>query len=143
MTQKREKGLRERITSEMVADHADALERNYEIAKKWIRLTTAGKVEIPQKERLTAKEQVQLYVVGKLYAAEADLSESVSVANDEFLEELGLPRGTLLPTLKELRDGRRIERIKEEGKIKHYMPRNMVERFLGDVDKKLMSKEGG
>ena len=84
------KNFKEKIKEEMVVDYANALEKNYDIAKNLLRLTSAGKVDIKDKERLDEKDKILLYMIGKLYAKEAELAESEYVSNKEFANELGM-----------------------------------------------------
>jgi len=139
MREENEKGLKQQILQNMVTNHKDALKRHYERAIKWISLTKTGKVVIIAKGNLTAKQKVLLYLLGKLYAAEAELCEDPFVANEEFLEELGMPKGTLLPVLKRLRDGNVIKRTKQNGKVKHYLAKNRIESFLDELEESLNS----
>ncbi len=143
MTEPGNSSLKERIRSEMMVDYESALERNYELAKEYVCLTTAGKVEVRAHGRFTARERVQLYLIGKLYASEAEICDSDSAPNDELLEELGLPKGTLMPTLKDLRDKNRIAQIKDGGRVRHRMPKNMVQRSLEEIQAKITNEEGG
>jgi len=126
--------LAERIVNEMVADHDNALEKYFETAKKYLKLTKSGKVEILVKDKLKANEQVALYVLGKQYAKIAGLSEKDSVQNDELLTELGMPGGTLRPVLKKLREGKIIDQVKGK-KNEHVIMKNMIEKILKAVEK--------
>jgi CRP-like cAMP-binding protein len=134
----RERGLRKRILEEMTVNYSNALEKNFELAKQFIRITREGKVEVLFKDRLTGKEQILLYLIGKLYAKEAGLSTSESVDNKELMNELGIRIGSLLPWLKELRKNPGIKQIKKEKRrVEHYIPVNLIERVLQRIDKKL------
>jgi hypothetical protein len=118
----------ERIKKEMISDHENAIEKNYELAKRLILLSKSGKVEILNKDKLNAKEQISLYLVGKLYAKVASLSTKESVDNTELLHELGMREGTLYPALKSLRE----EKVIKQGdkKNEHIIMTNMVEQIL-------------
>lgn len=136
MEQKGKASLKERILSEMLVNHENALERNYERAKNWLRLTTAGNVEVLSKSELTAQEQVSLYLIGKLYGAEAGLCEGPGVWNAELMSELGLPKGTLLPSLKALRDRGMIKRSTQGRLVQHFIAKNRVESVLLQLESK-------
>ena len=141
MSSKSEKGkeeLKKRILEEMTVDYSDALEKNFELAKQFIRITKEGKVDVLFKEKLSGKERILLYLIGKLYAKEAGLATSESVSNKELMNELGIPIGSLLPWLKELRKTPGIKQIKKEKRrVEHYIPINLVEKVLKKIDRKL------
>ena len=132
------KTLQNRILSEMTEDYGNALERNFTSALKFLRVSKDGKVHIViDKTKLTGKEMIQLYLIGKLYAKEGGLSQTASSANEELMEELGIIRGSVLPWTKELRD---TNAIKSVGKGVHEIQLFVIEKFLRDLQKKL---EGG
>ena len=130
-------GLRKRILDEMVTDHASALERNLELAKRFVNVTDEGKVEIVLKDRLSVKEKILLYLIGKLYAKEAGLAERSDVGNEELRDELGSPDGSITGRLTDLRKEKKIEQTK---KGMHRIPINLVERTLEYYEKKLKEK---
>ena len=132
--------LKKKILEEMTVDHHNALEKNFELAKQLIRITKDGKVDVLYKEKLSGKDQIMLYLIGKLYAKEAELAESDEVGNKELLEELGIPEGSLLPWLKELRDKNKIQQIKRGRHSFHKIPINLVEKTLKEIKKKLNKK---
>jgi len=140
MTLKNEKTLKEKIMDEMSISYANALEKNFEIAKKYIRITSEGKVHLPSKEMLTGKDQILLYLIGKIYAKEAGLTIEISVTNDELATELGIPTGSLLPWLKELRDKNQIKTMKKGKYVSHQIQINIIEKILNNIDKKLKKK---
>lgn len=137
----KENDLKSRILSEMTSDYTNILDRNFEIAKQFIRLSKDGKVEVIVKDKLTGPDQILLYMIGKLYAKEAGLADSDDVSSKEFLEELGIIENSLWPWLKELRDNKKIKQ-KKVGKFKnHYIQINLVERVLKEINNKI--KESG
>ena len=107
MTENNQNVLKKRIIDEMTVDYSSALEKNFDLAKQFVRITKEGKLDILFKEKLTGKEQVMLYLIGKLYAKEAGLSTTDDVGNKELMDELGIPEGSVLPWLKGLRDKKR------------------------------------
>lgn len=129
-----ERNLSEKILNEMKADHGSALERNFEIAKQLLRVTDQGKVDVLHKEKLTGKERILIYLIGKRYAKEAGLSEIENVDNKELMEELGIPQGSVLPWTMDLRDS---NKIKQADSGVHYIPLNLVESILMEVAKKI------
>ncbi len=129
--------LRKRILQEMTVDYSKVLEGNFGLAKQFIRLTKEGDVEILVKEKVTGQERILLYLIGKLYAKEAGLTSSDEVGNQELMENLGMPQGSLLPWLKGLRDENKIKQIKRERHTYHTIPISLVGKTLKQIDKKL------
>ena len=132
-------GLKKRILEEMTVDYANALEKNFDLAKQFIKITQEGKVDIDEniKDKISGKEKILLYLIGKLYAKEAGFSPTDDVSNKELLDELGIPEGSLLPWLKELRDKNKIRQIKKGRIVHHRIPINAVERTLRSIERKL------
>jgi hypothetical protein len=130
-----EKSLKEKILKEMVADQKNALERNFELAKSFVEPTPEGKVNVLVRSnpKLDAKYNLQLYMIGKLYAKEAELCESEAVSNQEFAKELGMPDGTVKSALKELRDSNKINQVSPG---LHSIKSNLIEKILKDVESK-------
>jgi len=129
--------LKKRIAEEMMDDYSGALERNFELAKQLLRVTREGKVTVLFKEKLIGEEQIILYLIGKLYAKEAGLVEKHDVDNKELMDELGIPKGSLLPWLKNLRDKRTVKQMKKGRNVFHTVPINLVEKTLKNIEKKL------
>ncbi len=86
------------------------------------------------KEQLNGKQQILLYLIGKLYSKEAGLTSMESAGNKELTEELGLPMGSLLPWLKDLRDQNKIKAVKTGY---HQTSVNLIEKTLKEIEKKL------
>jgi hypothetical protein len=133
--------LKKKIIEEMAVDYSSALEKNFDLAKQFIRITKDGRVDILPKDRLTGQEQILLYLIGKLYAKEAGFTATDNVGNKELMDELGIPEGSLLPWLKNLRDENNIKQVKKERYVYHFILINLVERTLKNIEKKL-SKSG-
>jgi len=129
--------LKKRIGEEMMDDYSGALERNFELAKQLLRVTREGKVTVLFKEDLTGEERIILYLIGKLYAKEGGFVEKHEVDNKELMDELGIPKGSLLPWLKNLRDKRTIKQIKTGRNVFHTVPINLVEKTLKNIEEKL------
>ena len=68
--------LKRRILEEMTVDYTITLEKNFDLLKKFIHITKDGKVDVIVKEKIDNKEKVLLYLIGKLYAKTAELSET-------------------------------------------------------------------
>jgi hypothetical protein len=132
--------FKDKILKEMVADQKNALERNFELAKKFIEITSEGKVNVlvNSHPKIDAKDSLVLYMIGKLYAKEAELCNSETVSNGELMKELGLPDGTVRRTLKELRDSNKIIQISPGI---HTIKSNLLERFLNEIDQKIGVKK--
>jgi len=137
MVENKENLLKKRIIEEMTVDYSSALEKNFDVAKQFIRITKSGKVDIQFKDKIKQKEQISLYLIGKLYAKEAGLVTADDVGNNELMSELGLPKGSLLPWIKELRDEKKIILVKRGKYSYHSMSLNYVEKTLKNIEKKL------
>lgn len=129
--------LKKRIIEEMTVSHSSALERYFDVAKRFIRLTRDGKVNVTIKDRLTGEEQILLYLIGKLYAKEAGLAVSEEVSNRELMQQLDMPRGSLLPFLKRLRDKNKMEELKRGKYTYHRISINLVGPILDNVQEKI------
>ena len=124
--------LKERILEEMSVSYANALEKNFEEAKKWIRVTSSGTIDILKKDGLGGTEEVVLYLIGKKYAKEAGLAENDSATNQELCEELGKTIGSIGPWLKTLRDSGYAETTSDGSSIKI----NQIASVLRELAKK-------
>lgn len=137
MEQGKGKDLKKKIIEEMSVEYSNALEKNFDLAKQFIRITKEGKVDIIFKDKMGGKEQILLYLIGKLYAKEAGFTVTDDVGNKELLEELGIPEGSLLPWLKDLRDKNKIKQVKKGRYSHHIIPVNLVERTLKSIERKI------
>lgn len=129
--------LKKRIIREMTVDYSSALEKNFDLAKQFVRITQGGQVDVQFKEKLTGKQQMLLYLIGKLYAKEAGLTTTDDVANKELMNELGIPEGSLLPWLKDLREKKKIKQVKKGRYTHHAISLNVVEKTLESIEKRL------
>ena len=129
--------LKQRIINEMTVDYSSSLEKNFDLAKQFMRITKEGKVDILAKDKLSGKEQISLYMIGRLYAKEAGFSATDDVGNKELMNELGIPKGSLLPWLKQLRDENKIKPIKSGKYTHHIIALNMVENILRKIETKM------
>ena len=129
--------LKKRIIEEMTVDYASALEKNFDLAKQFVRIMKDGKVYVQFREKLTGKQQMLLYLIGKLYAKEAGLAATDDVGNKELINELGIPEGSLLPWLKDLREKKKIKQVKRGRYTHHSISLNVVEKALTNIEKKL------
>src|SRR5438309_7731959 len=128
--------LKDKILKEMVSDKKNALERNFELAKNFVEVTPEGKVNVllNSNKKIEAKDNLRLYMIGKLYAKEAELCKSEAVSNEELTKELGLPEGTVRRALKELRDSNKIVQVSSGI---HAIKSNLLERFLNEIAQKV------
>ena len=132
-----EDALREKILNEMVVDYSDALEKNYALAKKFIRITKDGKVDILFKDKLTGTEKISLYLIGKLYAKRAGVTETEYVNNKELIDEIGIPMNSLLPWLKILRDKKIVHTESNGRETSHAIMINTIESVLSRINEKI------
>lgn len=131
--------LKKRILEEMTVKHSAILTESFELAKQYVRVMEDGYVEVLVKDRVTGKEQILLYLVGKLYAREAGLATDEMVGTAELLDRLGIPEGSLFPWLKELRDNNQIRQVKRENNVFTSVPPARVQEILTSIQKKLAS----
>lgn len=132
-----EQGLKKRIMDEMTVEYSGVIEKNFDLAKQFVRITKDGRVGILVKDKVSGQDRILLYLIGKLYAKEAGFAASDSVGNKELMDELGIPEGSLLPWLMTLRKKPGIKQIKGEGQVAHYIPVNLVESILKAIEKKV------
>ncbi len=129
------------VQEQMIEDKGDALERNFELAKRFISITSKGKVNVKVKEKLTNRLKVALYLLGKHYAILAGKVQSALVRNEELANELELPNGSVFYAVKELRDRKIVRTEKFENGSAHMIPLNRVERLLKEVEELLKKTE--
>jgi hypothetical protein len=135
--------LKAKILAEMTVDHSDALEKNYQLAKEFVRVTKEGKVDVLVKDSVGGTDKIALYLIGKRYAQRAGLTTTEYVKNTELCSELGIVQGSALPWLKALRDSNIVVAGEREGnESQHAIALNAVERTLKSVSKKLKSAKG-
>ena len=132
-----QQSLKQRILEEMTVNYSSNLEKNFDIAKRFIRITPDGFVEVLVRDKLGGKDQIVLYLIGKMYAKEVGYVSDEYVGNGELLERLGFPVGSLLPFLKELREQNLVRQVKRENNVFHTVPPAKIEEILSTVDKKL------
>lgn len=137
MAKENANGLRKRIIEEMTVDYASAIEKNFDLAKQFLRVTKDGRVDVRIKGKISGQQRILLYLIGKLYAKEAGLAATEDVENKELMNELGIPKGSLLPWLKELRESREIKQVKRGKYVYHGISFNAVEKILNSIDQKL------
>ena len=135
--------LKTRIMEEMTIDYETILERNFDRAKQLLRVTQQGTVSVRSQESLTGRERILLYLVGKLYAKEAGLAATGDAGNEELVAELGMPEGSVLPALKELRDAGRVDQTRRGRFVYHMVPLDLVERTLKEIEGKMSDKLKG
>ena len=139
MTEKSD--LQKRIQEEMTSDNSNALEKNFDLAKQFVHVTKEGKVDVLVKEKVSGKDQIMLYLIGKLYAKEAGYSDTEEVGNEELMNELGISGGSLLPWLKNLREGNKTKQTRKGKKVYTKILIRDVERTLKLVGKIVRARE--
>jgi hypothetical protein len=132
--------LKNKILAEMTVEYSSNLERNFDLAKQFIRITREGMIDVLVKSKINGTEQVLLYLIGKMYAKEAGLAPTDEVSNNELMEQLAVPVGSILPWLKELRDKNMIKQVKRDNKTYHTILVNRVESTLKTIQAKLLKK---
>lgn len=137
MDKRKDNNLKKKIIEEMTVGYSSALEKNFDLAKQFVRITQDGKVDLLFKDKISGKEQILLYLIGKLYAKEAGFAATDDVGNKELMNELGIPKGSLLPWLKGLRDKNKVKRIKKGRYIHHSIAANLVERSLRSIERRI------
>ena len=134
MNDQKDNELKKKILDEMVVNHADALDRNFDLTKKFIRIKKEGKIHILYKDKLSGMDQILLYFIGKLYAKRAEISDTDAVGNKELMNELGFPEGSLYPWIKQLKDENKIKQVKRGY---HIIPINLVEKTIKTIEGKI------
>ncbi|MDA4127328.1 MAG: hypothetical protein OK452_09055 [Thaumarchaeota archaeon] len=129
--------FKKKILEEMTVDYTDTLQKNFDLAKQFVRVTNDGHVDLLVKEKVGGKDQILLYLIGKMYAKEAGLSPSDDVGNEELERELQIKTGSLLPWLKELRDTNKVKQVRREAHVYHSLPPNQIESTLKLLEKKV------
>ncbi len=132
-----EQTLKDRILSEMTTDYKNTLEKNFDLAKQFIRVTPEGRVDVLMRDKLTGEDKISLYFIGKLYAKEVGHAATDHVTYKELAEELGIGMGSLMPWVKGLRDKKIIKAVKDGV---HTMSVGLVEQTLKKIHKKLDGK---
>lgn len=143
MNENKKEDLKQRIIDEMTVDYKNTLEKSFNLAKQFIRITKDGKVDVLFKEKLNGKDQVLLYLIGKQYAKEAGFTTTTEVGNEELIEELGVPQGSLLPWLKWLREENKIKQSKKGRYVHHYILNSLIEKTLVRIKKELEKEVEG
>jgi hypothetical protein len=129
--------LKKRILDEMTIKHSTILSESFELAKQYVRLREDGLVDLLVRDKLSGKDQILLYLIGKMYAKEASLTNDENVGTTELLDQLGVPEGSLFPWLKELRDSNQIRQVKRENNVYHTVLPAKVYEILTTIQKKL------
>ena len=137
MDNKKRNSLKEKIINEMTVNHSDALEKNFNLAKQFVRVTKEGKIDVLVKDKVTGLEAILLYLIGKLYAKEAELTPTYDVGNKELMNELGIPYGSLGRWLKDLRDANKITQVSKGKYTHHIIALNVVEKTLKSIERKI------
>jgi len=95
--------LKKWVKEELTVTEVNELRRHKEKVKELIGITSGGMVVFKaDSTKLSAKEIICLYMIGKVYARVAGYVDEDSVANKELIEALNLPEGTIRYALKEL-----------------------------------------
>jgi DNA-binding transcriptional ArsR family regulator len=126
------------VKKEMTVERGDVLVKAKERVSKLLGVTAAGEVEFriaaEGLARLRAPDKILLYALGKLYAHIAGYAQEETVTAPELSAQLGLPKGTVDPTLKSLREAHLLTAA-EKGA--YTLPLNRVLEVLADIEEKL------
>lgn len=129
--------LKNKIRDALSMDYSGFLDKNLDFVKQLFRITKDGKIDVIVKDSVTGEQKIALYLVGKLYAKESELSITDEVDNSELMTQLGIRKGSLLPWLKSLRDSGVIHDTKIGKKTYHSIHASEMERVLKEIDKSL------
>lgn len=133
--------LKKRIIEEMIVDHQNILEKYFDLAKKFINITTQGIINVISEERFSIEEKILLYLIGKIYAKEAGVASTEEVGFKELMDNLGIIKGTIYPIIKRLRDKNKINQRKE-GKLTYItIPMNLVGKFLSEMKESYLNEQ--
>ena len=137
MNETRKQSLKAKILDEMMTDYRSALEKNFQIAKQLIKISKEGKVEVLFSEKLSTENKICLYLIGKAYTQEAELTDTNEASAKELMDDLGIIKGSFYPVIKRLRDKNKIDQIRR-GKYTYFsIPSNRIERILLKINKKI------
>lgn len=107
--------LRDWARRELTVKKSDILWEARDRIARLVGISTDGSVSfrIPAEdlEKLTTRERILLYMVGKLYSEAAGYTDDATVSNSELAQNLGMPDGTVKSQLKVLRDRRYIKAV--------------------------------
>ena len=97
--------LKRWVKEELTVTEVNELARHKEKIKELIGITSNGMIVFKvDSTRLSAKENICLHMIGKVYAHVAGYVDKESMSNKELIGALNLPEGTIGRALKELRD---------------------------------------
>ena len=134
MTNNNKIALKKRIIEEMTVNQQNVLEKYFDLAKKFISITTKGNINILTEEKFSIEEKILLYLIGKIYAKEAGLITTKEVGFKELMDNLGIVKGTIYPIIKRLRDKNKISQRKD-GKITYItIPLNLIGKILSKLE---------
>ena len=132
--------LKKRIMEEMMVDHQNILEKYFDLAKKFISITSKGTINIISEEKFSIEEKIILYLIGKIYAKEAGLVSTEEVGYKELMDNLGILKGTIYPVIKRLRDKNKINQ-KKQGKLTYItIPLNLIGKNLSKMKKSYLNE---
>ena len=125
--------LKKRIIEEMIVDHQNILEKYFDLAKKFISITSKGTINIISEEKFSIEEKILLYLIGKIYAKEAGLVSTEEVGFKELMDNVGVLKGTIYPVIKRLRDKNKISQ-RNQGKLTYItIPLNLLGNILSKM----------
>ena len=128
----------ELIKDLLVVDEMALLEDILKIASELISLTPKGEILFKiNKDELSVKEKIILYMIGKQFATEAKLIDNDHVNLEELSTFLRVSKGSLASRIGELRNERKIKDVKRgEYELFPYD----LKQYLLEIKKKLRKK---
>jgi len=127
------KDLKSRILDEIIVNYKTVLEKNFDLVKEFIRVTKSGHVDVLIKEQLIIEDKILVYLVGKLYAKEAELTELGEADRKELMNELGISENSIGSILSGLKNKGMLNTRKEGSKSYVSIKINMIESFLNSI----------
>ena len=124
------KSLKQRILDEMLVDYDDILEEYFDSARTLFNLQKDGTVEVLDIEHMSNRDKIVKYLIGKLYSTKSELCQSFNVGYQELEDNLMIPKGSLMSSLKKLRDTKVIKSAKEDGLSLHFITPNEASKYL-------------
>ena len=125
----------DKIKSKLLINEDEIWEETLEIASKMLNLTSLGEViiKIPEK-KITLRERILLYSIGKRYAYEADIIEEPHITLEEFSREFRTDKKVLSARISELiRESKMRTRERGKYQVGYFDLREFLEEILSKI----------
>lgn len=127
------------ILEDLIYDENLEFERVVPKVKKIVQVRGSGEpVIVCNREKLSQREIIAVYLIGKYFAKELELNENNSAANKEIAEALRLDVSVVGARIKDLRDDGLVEKV---SRGKHKIVTVKLEKFLDNLINKLSPAE--